>query len=325
MKELELAVYIKEDGQKGINVQVEGENVWLTQKKMADLFEVSSANITMHLKNIYLEDELDENSTTKDYLVVQKEGNRSVKRNLKNYNLDAILSVGYRISGKKGTHFRRWANDVLKDHLLLGYSVNKKRLLEKEEALLDLKNTLSLFSINNEDKSSGLFEILKRYTKSFIDLHTFDEGSFSNEKMCYKTAIPLMEKEANESILSLKNHLEKNEINVHLFGKNREDGLNTILSGIFQSFGGEDMYKSIEEKASHLLYFIIKNHPFIDGNKRIGAFLFTLFLDKNNYLYHDDGSSKISHEALTSLTILVAMSDPSRKKDMIDLIMHIIN
>ena len=275
MQNDQIVIYKTENGETVIDVKLENETIWLTQKLMSELFEKDSDTIGLHIKNITNEAELDEKSTTELFSVVQQEGKRSVKRNLKFYNLDMILSVGYRVNSKKGTQFRIWANKILKDHLIKGYSINETRLKEQNEQLNSLKNTVTLLSnvlenksLNN-DEATGLLKVVTDYAYALDILDKYDHQELTIEGTTLKELFIIDYAEAMRAIYDLKEKFGGSS----LFGNEKDESFKGSISAIYQTFGGMDLYPSVEEKAANLLYFVVKNHSFSDGNKRIAAYL----------------------------------------------------
>lgn len=308
-----------------IEVRVDRETVWLTQRQMAELFDSSTDNIGLHLKNIYTDNELEEPATTEEYSVVQQEGGRQVQRDLKHYNLDAIISVGYRVNSRRGVHFRQWATRTLKEHLTRGYTLNRQRLEENArelEAALQLVRKAAAGEALTTDQGRGLVDVIAHYTQTFLLLQRYDEGLLTEPKGTPGGALPSLVV-AQTAIAELKKNLVTRGEASDLFGRVREDGLASILGNLDQSVFGEPAYPSIESKAAHLLYFVIKNHPFSDGNKRIGSFLFVEFLNRNRRLFRD-GEPVINDVGLAALALLVAESDPKDKDVLIRLIMNML-
>jgi prophage maintenance system killer protein len=308
-----------------IEVRVDGETVWLTQRQMAELFDSSTDNISLHLKNIYVDKELEEPATTEEYSVVQQEGGRKVQRALKHYNLDAIISVGYRVNSRRGVHFRQWATRTLKEHLTRGYTLNRQRLEENArelEAALVLVRRVAAGEALTTDQGRGLVDVIARYTQTFLLLQRFDEGLLTEPKGTPGGTL-LSLAEAQAAIAELKQNLVGRGEASDLFGRVREDGLASILGNLDQSVFGAPAYPSIEAKAAHLLYFTIKNHPFSDGNKRIGSFLFVDFLNRNHRLFRH-GEPVINDVGLAALALLVAESDPKDKEVLIRLVMNML-
>ena len=306
-----------------VAVVVENETVWASQKQMADIFETTSQNITLHLKNVYLDGEIDQSATCKEYLQVQSEGKRNVQRKVLLYNLDAILSVGYRVNSKRGTQFRQWATQRLKDYLVQGYAINQKRLEELGKVVRLIEQSGSTEGLQLAE-TKGFLDILGHYTRSFVLLNQYDSHNLPSGAFNPNITYEIEYAEAKAAIAELKNQLIARKEASALFGNEKDDSFAGVLGSIVQTFGGEYLYPSIEEQAAHLLYFVIKNHPFSDGNKRIGAFLFVWFLEKNKHRFKSSGEVKINDNALTALALLVAQSDPAEKELMIQLICNLI-
>ena len=279
-------VVIYQSDRGSIEVTVDRDNVWLSQKQMSLLFDTSPDNIGLHLKKIYSEGELDEEATTEESSVVRLEGRRHVTRQIKHYNLDAIISVGYRVNSKKGVQFRQWSTGVLKKHLLQGYTLNQKRFednaRELEKALLLIRKTAESPALSTES-GKGLLDVVTRYTRTFLWLERYDEGLLSEPSGQEGGVLPTPE-EARQSIALLKGELIKRGEAGNLFGQERGDGFLSILGNLEQSVFGQPAYPTVEARAAHLLYFVIKNHPFSDGNKRSAALLFLDFLNRNGRL-----------------------------------------
>ncbi|WP_371232579.1 RhuM family protein [Pseudomonas sp. QE6] len=324
-----IAIYQSGNGDKKTEVRLEGDSVWLTQRQMGEIFGTTPENVLIHLKNIYRDGELDEPATTKDFLVVREEGTRKVRRQLKHYNLDAIISVGYRVNSRQGTHFRIWANQILKDYLVKGYALNEQRLTTQQARIRELERTLTLFQENLIDQASlpeakGLVSVIAGYARTFVLLNQFDSERLPSEGFDENIRYAIEPSEANGAIAALKADLLARSEASELFGRPKDDSFLGVLGNVTQSFDGQFLYPSIEEQAAHLLYFVIKNHPFTDGNKRIGAFLFIWFLQRNQHHLKQDGELKINDNALAAIALLVAQSDPSQKELMIHLIMNLI-
>jgi len=311
----EVVKFVDNDFELDVRTDKENDTVWLSQKEMALLFNVSTDNIGLHIKNILKDNELDE-STTEESSVVQIEGNRKVTRKIKIYNLDMIISTGYRVKSQRGIVFRKWANKVLKDYLIKGYAVNTKRL-ETLNKVIEVQNRM-LASVLNID-SYELEEVIKKYTNALDLLDDYDhhrivkpDGNIPIYKLEYA--------EARTIIDSMKFNSNSN-----LFGVELEKGkLDGILKTIYQDVFNTELYPTIEEKAAHLLYFIVKDHPFIDGCKRIAATLFLEFLNKNKKLVKD-GKLVLSNNTLVAITLLTAESKPEEMDVIINVIMHLLN
>lgn len=324
-----IVIYKSADGSIATEVRLEGETVWLTQKQMAELFDKNIMTISEHIANVFAEGELEPSATIRKFLIVRMEGNREVKREIEHYNLDTIISVGYRVKSKQGTQFRIWANRVLKDYLVQGYALNTQRLQTQQEHIKQLERTLTLFQQNLIEQASlpearGLVSVIAGYARTFVLLNQFDSERLPLGDFATAIRYEIQPAEAVAGIAALKADLmAKNEAS-ELFGNQKDDSFAGILGNIVQSFGGEFLYPSIEEQGAHLLYFVIKNHPFSDGNKRIGAFLFIWFLQRNQHHLKTDGELKINDNALAAIALLVAQSDPGQKQLMIHLIMNLI-
>ena len=301
-----------------LEVNMKDETVWLSQQQMAELFNSSRTNIVEHINNIYESGELDRNSTCQEFRQVRKEGKREVSRNIPFYNLDMIISVGYRVNSKQGIIFRKWANKVLKEYLLKGYAVNQRRLeyLEKTVKLIDIAGRIDRDI--EADEAKEIIKVINKYSNALNLLDDYDhrrvvkpKGTKNNDTVTYENCINLIEllKFTNES---------------NLFGLERKEGLKSIINNIYQSFGGVDVYPTVEEKAANFLYLITKNHTFIDGNKRIAATLFIYFLEFNNILYKND-KRVIDNNTLVAVTLLIAESNPKEKDVLVDLVMNFLN
>lgn len=320
----DVVIYQTDHG--SIDVTVEQDNVWLSQRQMGELFETSPENILMHLRNIYRENELGEEATAKNFLVVQTEGIRQVRRQVKHYNLDAIISVGYRVNSKKGVQFRQWATGVLRQHLLRGYTLNQKRFednaRELEKALLLIRKTAESPALSRES-GKGLVDVATSYTRTFLWLWRYDEGLLTEPSGQEGGVLPTIE-EARQIIALLRADLIHRGEAGSLFGQERGDSFLSILGNLDQSAFGQPAYPTVEAKAAHLLYFVIKNHPFSDGDYRSAAFLFLDILNRNGRLMREDGTPVINDVVLAALALLVAESDPKDKDVLIRLIMNML-
>ncbi|MCP4718163.1 MAG: virulence protein RhuM/Fic/DOC family protein [Desulfobacteraceae bacterium] len=322
-----IQIYQSPDGETRVDVRFEKETVWLTQRQMGEVFDTTPENVLMHLKNIYKTGELEQGSTAKDFLVVRTEGTRQVKRQLKHYNLDAVISVGYRVNSKRGVQFRIWATQRLRDYLLRGYTINQQRF---EENAVELKQALALIQKAAKspalatDMGRGLVDIMGRYTTTFLWLQQYDEGLLK-EPGGMPGGTLATPKAAMTSISELKKQLmAKGEASQLFANMSRPDSIEAIFGNLDQTVFGEPAYPTIESKAAHLLYFVVKNHPFTDGNKRSGAFLFVDFLNRNGRLIKGNGVPVINDTGLAALTLLVAESDPKQKETLIKLIMNLL-
>ncbi len=319
------AIEIYKSGDNDIEIQVlfERDTVWLTQKQIVELFESSKANISEHIKHIFKENELSSIETVRKFRTVQKEGSKSVSRELDHYSLDIIISIGYRVNSKRGTQFRQWATQRLKDFLLKGYAVNQTRL-EQLQQIIQLVSA----SGNTDDlklsEAKGLLDIIRNYTQSFILLNQYDSHTLPADYLDENITYEIQFEEVFAAITELKKQLIAAKEATELFGKMKDESFKGILGNVVQSFGGAYLYPSIEEQAANLLYFIIKNHPFNDGNKRIGAFIFVWFLEKNKHRFKKSGELKINDNALVALALLVAQSNPAEKQLMVQLITNLV-
>jgi len=324
--EKQLEIYQGVKGEIVFDVDADGETIWATQAQIAELFDVSVPNINMHFKRIYSEGELDENRTIKKNLIVRKEGKREVQREVNTYNLDAIISVGYRVNSKKATKFRIWATDVLKRHLVDGVTVNAQRLkaldskrLKNVENMMGVVRRLISRQELDAGEANGVLEVISKYAGSFEALKEYDDGfidlSSVNEKSRKKQKILTVEMCENV-IANLRTSVDGGD----LFGKKRNESFDGALNTIYQSFSGKELYPTVPEKAANLLYFVIKDHPFYDGNKRIGSLLFIVFLTINDYHLTESGETKISDRALTAIALLIAESEPSEKDLIVSLV-----
>jgi len=320
----EVIIYTTSDNQTNVEVKFEEETVWLNQYQLAELFDGSRTNIVEHIQNIYKSGELDEEATCRKFRQVRQEGQRKVERQIDHYNLDIIIAVGYRINSKRGTQFRQWATQRLKDHLVKGYTINQKRLEQLHQTIQLIEKSGQTENLSLTE-AKGLLEIISGYTQSFVLLNQFDSNSLVLNQLNEKITYEIQYDEAVNAISELKKQLISKKEASELFGNQKDDSFAGILGSIVQTFGGDYLYKSIEEQAAHLLYFVIKNHPFSDGNKRIGAFLFIWFLEKNKHRFKKSGELKINDNALVALALLVAQSNPSDKEIMIKLIVNLIN
>lgn len=320
-------IYVADDGQTQIEIRLEQETLWLSQAQMAILFDKDSDTIGLHLKNIYSEGELTAEVTTEESSVVRQEGQRQVRRTIRFYNLDAIISVGYRVNSKKGTQFRMWATKRLREYLVQGYTINEQRFdknaAELKQALALIKKTAQSPELNT-DEGRGLVEIISRYTQTFLWLQRYDEGLLDDPAGQVGGILPSTV-EAMAALNHLKSQLMQRGEATELFAKPRGDGLDSVLANLEQTVFGEPAYPTIESKAAHLLYFMVKNHVFTDGNKRSGAFLFVDFLHRNHRLLNNEGDMVINNTGLAALTLLVAESDPNQKETLIKLIMNMLS
>jgi prophage maintenance system killer protein len=328
MENKAIEIFKSEDGSTEIEVRVDNETVWLNQYQISDLFLTDRTSIGRHIANIYSSKELEEDSTSAKIALVRKEGKRNVKRQIGLYNLDVILSVGYRVNSDRGRQFRIWSNKILSEYLMKGYALNERKLKEQNEQLNQLKQSvkilgevLSFKSLSN-DESLGLLKIISDYAYALDVLDQYDYQSLEIKNTSGKEHYQLTYEEAIFQIKLAK----KFHGNSELFGNEKDESFKSSISTIYQTFNGIDLYPSVEEKAAHLLYFITKNHSFSDGNKRIAAFLFLYFLERNGILFDESGKNKrIADNTLVALTLMVAVSKPEEKDTMTKVIVNLIN
>lgn len=322
----EIVLYQSRQKDVSVDVQVAQDSVWLTQAQISQLFRTDRSSITKHVSNIIKSGELAEKSNVQFLHIPNSD------KPVRFYNLDFIISVGYRVNSKTATEFRRWATGVLRDHVLKGYTINQKRLEEKRgKELRELEQAIALLQTTvaqnylNRDEAVGLVQVITDYADSWLLLHQYDQGTLSGERLTKRARYVLVADQAYQAIEELAQSLQARKETTSFFGSERERGsLAGILGNIEQSFSGRVLYPSVEEKAAHLLYFIIKDHPFVDGNKRIGSFLFILYLARNRHLFNANGEKKINDNALVALALLVAESKPAQKDVIVKLILNLL-
>jgi prophage maintenance system killer protein len=325
MEENKIIIYQTEDGQTQIDVRLENETVWLTQAQMVELFQTTKQNVSLHLNNLYKEGELKKEGTVKEYLTVQQEGKRNVSRKVKYYDLDVIISVGYRVKSKRGTAFRIWARNIIKDFLVKGYAVNERI---RKEQIADLRQLVGMLgrTIQNQpllsnDETNALFEVVTDYTYALDTLDNYDYQRLTIDKTTKEEPFHATYENAMGAINGLREKFGGSA----LFGNEKDDSFKSSIGQIYQTFGGEELYPSVEEKAAMLLYLVTKNHSFSDGNKRIAATLFLWFLNNNNVLYRKDGSKRIADNTLVALTLMIAESKTEEKDVMVKVVVNLIN
>lgn len=323
--ETKIVIYEDANGEIKLDVSLENDTLWLSQKQLEVLFDRDKSVISRHIKNIFKEEELDKNSVVAKNATTATDGKIY---QVEYYNLDMIISLGYRVNSKRATSFRVWATKILKDYIINGYSINNKRLQQK--GLKELNETISLLkdTISNTQielsEAKGLLDVILNYSRTWTLLQGYDEDSLKIDFVSKEAKFILDSDEAKNYIAQLKDELIKKGEATELFGREKAGEFEGILRNIYQTFGGIDLLESVEEKAANLLYYIIKGHPFNDGNKRIGAFMFILFLSKNNMLYKTNGELKINDNALVALSLMTAKSDPKQKDTIINLIVNIL-
>lgn len=321
-----IVIYHDKDSGVTIDVKLEGETVWLDQYQLEALFDTDRTSIGRHLRNIYNSNELDKKATSAKIAQVQQEGDREVKRTINVYNLDAILSVGYRVNSKKGTQFRIWANKIVKEFIVKGYAINEKRLQQSQKQLAEFKRLAQLQAqvieeyplSNNETK--GLIQVIANYATALELLDDYDHQRLQLPKEGSTTVVQIEYPEAKKAIEELGRQTQFKG----LFGKEKDDSFKGSLENIYQTFDGVDLYRTTEEKAAHLLYFVVKNHSFTDGNKRIAAFIFVWFLERNKLLHKPNGEKIVADTTLVALTLMIAQSHPADKDMMVKVVVNLL-
>ncbi|TSD06305.1 MAG: RhuM [Parcubacteria group bacterium Greene0714_7] len=316
-----VVIYQAKNGAIELRGDFEHESIWATQAEIARLFDVTPQNITLHLGGIFKEKELDQKATCKDFLQVQTEGDRQVKRNVKLYNLDVIIAVGYRINSVIGTNFRIWATKTLREHITKGYTINRKQIGKNYDSFMKTVSDIqALLPEHVTLDPKAILELVKEFSSTWVSLDAYDKGTLKAVGST-KKSITLTGIELTEAILSFRSELLNKGEATEIFAQERSEGsVEGIVGNVMQSFGGKPLYVSLEEKAAHLLYFMVKNHPFVDGNKRSGAFAFIWFLRKAKV----KTMRNINQGALTALTLLIAESDPDKKDHMVALVTEIL-
>ena len=320
-----IVIYQTEDGQTQIDVRLENDTVWLTQAQMVELFQTTKQNVSLHLNNLYKEGELEKEGTVKEYLTVQQEGRRKVSRRVKYYDLDVIISVGYRVHSKRGTAFRIWARKIIKDYLVKGYAVNQRihseQIGELRQLVGMLGRTIQGQPLLSTDETNALFEVVTDYTYALDTLDNYDYERLTIDKTTKEEPFHATYENAMEEIRLLRDKFGGSA----LFGNEKDDSFKSSIGQIYQTFAGEELYPSVEEKAAMLLYLVTKNHSFSDGNKRIAATLFLWFLNNNRILYRADGSKRLADNTLVALTLMIAESKTEEKDVMVKVVVNLIN
>ena len=323
--ENKIVIYQTEDGQTQIDVRMENETVWLTQAQMAELFQTDRTSIVRHINNIYKVEELERDATCAKIAQVQKEGERTVRRLVPYFNLDMIISVGYRVNSKRGVKFRQWANRVLKQYLMKGYAVNERIRREQIGELRQLVQlvgrTLQNREMSSEVESQDLLDVVVDYTYALDTLDNYDYERLSIDKITPEESFRATYEGAMREIERLRERFGGSV----LFGNEKDDSFKSSIGQIYQTFGGEELYPSVEEKAAMLLYLVTKNHSFSDGNKRIAATLFLWFLNGNHILYNADGSKRLADSTLVALTLMIAESKTEEMDVMVKVVVNLIN
>ncbi|MBQ8009079.1 MAG: virulence protein RhuM/Fic/DOC family protein [Bacteroidaceae bacterium] len=325
MEENKIVIYQTEDGQTQIDVRLENDTVWLTQAQMAELFQTDRTSIVRHINNIYKVEELDRDSTCAKIAQVQIEGKRTIKRAIPFFNLDMIISVGYRVNSKRGIKFRQWANRILREYLVKGYAVNQcihsEQMAELRQLVGLLSRTIQSQPVLSNDETNTLFEVVTDYTYALDTLDNYDYQRLVIDKTTKEEPFHATYENAMETINALREKFGGSA----LFGNEKDDSFKSSIGQIYQTFGGKDLYPSVEEKAAMLLYLVTKNHSFSDGNKRIAATKFLWFLNNNGILYRADGSKRIADNTLVALTLMIAESKTEEKDVMVKVVVNLIN
>ncbi|MBO4721677.1 MAG: virulence protein RhuM/Fic/DOC family protein [Muribaculaceae bacterium] len=325
MEESNIIIYQTEDGQTQVDVRMENDTVWLTQAQMAELFESSRTNIVEHIQHIYEDEELDDISTCRKFRQVRLEGKRKVTREITYFNLDMIISVGYRVNSKRGVKFRQWANKVLKDYLIKGYAINERirreQIGELRQLVQMVGRTLEHQELISNEENKALLDIVVDYTYA---LDTLDDYDYQRIKVGETTQEEKF-RATYDNAMSVIDTLRNKFGNSSLFGNEKDESFKSSIGQIYQTFGGEELYPSVEEKAAMLLYLVTKNHSFSDGNKRIAATLFLWFLNNNGLLYRVDGTKRIADNTLVALTLMIAESRTEEKDVMVKVVTNLIN
>ena len=323
MEEDKIIIYQTEDGQTQIDVRLENETVWLTQAQMAELFDKDRTVIGRHIRNIYKEEELEQNITCAKFAHMGSEGDQRYEYTA--YNLDVIISVGYRVNSKRGVKFRQWANRVLKEYLIKGYAVNdrirKEQIGELRQLVGMIGRTIQNKPLLSNDETNALFEVVTNYTYALDTLDNYDYERLTIDKTTKEEPFHATYENAMEAINGLREKFGGSA----LFGNEKDDSFKSSIGQIYQTCGGEELYPSVEEKAAMLLYLVTKNHSFSDGNKRIAATLFLWFLNNNHILYREDGSKRLADNTLVALTLMIAESKTEEKDVMVKVVVNLIN
>ena len=318
-----IEIYRSQDGSVQLNVKLENDTVWLTQSQMAELFGRDRTVITRHINNCYKEGELDKNITCAKFAHVGKDQDQTYETTM--YNLDVIISVGYRVKSIQGTRFRQWANSVLKQYLIKGYAINQQLKLDRYNELKDvvrlMGRAIGMQEKVSTDEYSGLFNVISDYVYALDTLDHYDYQSLSIQQTTKDEPFRATYYNAMEAINALKDKFGGSQ----WFANEKDDSFKSSIGQIYQTFGGEELYPSVEEKAAMLLYLVVKNHSFSDGNKRIAAMLFLWFLNNNHVLYAEDGHKRIADNTLVALTLMIAESRTEEKDVMVKVVVNLIN
>ncbi len=326
----EIVIYQSESKQALVEVKLDQETVWLNQEQLTTLFQRDRTVIGRHIRNIFKEGELEEKEVCAKFAHTTSHGaipNKTQTKDVQYYNLDVIISVGYRVKSKRGTQFRIWANRVLKDYLVKGYAVNEKRLQESQQQLLEFKTlaqlqgrVISTYELAT-DETKGLIQVIATYASALNLLDDYDHQRLELPETGTEKVVEIGYTEAKKAIAELGKQTQFQG----LFGQEKDDSFKSSLQTIYQTFGGKDLYPTTQEKAAQLLYFVVKNHSFTDGNKRIAAFIFVWFLERNGLLFSSQGQKAIDDNTLVALTLMIAQSHPNDKDMMIKVTVHLLS
>ncbi len=321
----EIIIYRAEDNTIQLDVRMENETVWLNLNQMAMLFDRDKSVISRHIRDVFRERELSKEATVAKNATVQIEGGRAIVRQMDYYNLDVIISVGYRVKSQRGVQFRQWANKILKDYLVKGYAINEKL---RREQLSDLRQlvqivgrTMQSKSVESEDETQAIFDVVLDYTYALDTLDNYDYERLTVKETTPEARFHATYENAMQTIAALREKFGGST----LFGNEKDDSFKSSIGQIYQTFGGKDLYPSVEEKAAMLLYLVTKNHSFSDGNKRIAATLFLWFLNNNGILYREDGTKRLADNTLVALTLMIAESRTEEKDTMVKVVVNLIN
>ena len=321
----EIIIYRAADNTVQLDVRMENETVWLTQKQIAELFGVKKAAVSKHVANIYSQEELNPDATVSKMETVQIEGKRTIVRYMDYYNLDMILSIGYRVNSKRAIAFRQWSSKILKEYIMKGFAINEKL---RREQLSDLRQLVQIVgrtvqskAVESADETQAIFDVVLDYTYALDTLDNYDYERLTVKETTPEERFHATYENAMQMIAALREKFGGST----LFGNEKDDSFKSSIGQIYQTFGGKDLYPSVEEKAAMLLYLVTKNHSFSDGNKRIAATLFLWFLNNNGILYREDGTKRIADNTLVALTLMIAESRTEEKDTMVKVVVNLIN
>ncbi len=324
----EIVIYETSDQQSHVEVRLDDETVWLTQLQIADLFDRSKSVISRHLQNVFSSGELQRDSVVAKYATTALDGKTYL---VDYYNLDAILSVGYRVNSRRGTDFRIWATSVLREHIIKGYTINQQRITEQAEHYRELQDAVRLIGevltqqALDAPQAEGLLQVITDYAYALTVLDDYDHQQLAVLNTTHKECFIITYAAARQAVDDMAYHMRLEGKDTSLFGNEKDESFKSSLAAIYQTFGGDELYPSVEEKAAHLLYFVTKNHSFSDGNKRIAAAIFLWFLDANGVLYAENRRKRLGDNALVALTLMVAESKPQQKDVIVRVIVNLIN